>query len=91
MIKSARALIGSCVAIAALAMPAGPASALRSLQDSSPEAITQTGANVTFEDDSRFMRTICAGVTLHGIINERVVKSAGASLGSITEGRTNWV
>ncbi|HYV16143.1 MAG TPA: hypothetical protein VE972_08980 [Conexibacter sp.] len=70
-----------------LAMFAGPALALRSLQSSNPGAVSLTGANVSFEDEAGFLREVCSGVTLAGEVIERIGKVAGTAVGSITEGR----
>jgi len=88
MAKFTRLLIGACVAVVALAMFAGPALALRSLQTSNPGAQEGTGSNVSFEEEGGFLRTVCTGLTLRGSGNERVAKTAGAAVGTITEGRT---
>jgi hypothetical protein len=85
--KFTRLLVGACVTIVALTTFAGPALALRSLQASSPGAGSGTGANVSFEEEGRFVRGVCAGVTLNGEANERVAKIVGAPVGQITEGR----
>jgi hypothetical protein len=88
MAKFTRLLIGACVAVVALAMFAGSALALRSVQTSNPGAQSGTGRNVSFEEGGGFLRTVCEGLTLNGEGRERIAKTAGAEVGSITEGRT---
>jgi hypothetical protein len=88
MAKFTRLLISACVAVVALALFAGPALALRSIQTSNPGAQQGTGVNVSFEEEGRFLRTVCSGLTLRGEANERVAKTVGAAVGNITEGRT---
>jgi hypothetical protein len=88
MARFTRLFVGACVAIVALALFAGVATALRSLQASNPGGISGTGSNVSFEEEGGFLRTVCLGVTLNGSANERIAKSVGASVGSLTEGRT---
>jgi hypothetical protein len=88
MAKLARILFGTCVAIVALAMSAGPTLALRSLQISNPGVQRATGINVSFEEEGQFLRTICGGVTLWGTSNERVAKARNAAVSTITRGET---
>jgi hypothetical protein len=87
MAKYTRLLLGACVAILALAIAVGTASALRSIQISNPGAITGTGVRVSFEDESRFLRTVC-NLTLSGRGNEKIAKRPEAVTGTITSGRT---
>jgi hypothetical protein len=88
MAKYTRLLIGACVAVVALAMVAGPALALRSIQISNPGPQTGTGVRVSFEEGGGFLRTVCEGLTLSGEGNERIPKRRGATLGLITRGET---
>ncbi|HYV14904.1 MAG TPA: hypothetical protein VE972_02665 [Conexibacter sp.] len=88
MAKFTRLLIGACVAVVALAMVAGPALALRSIQISNPGAQSGTGVRVSFEEGGGFLRTVCEGLTLNGEGNERIPKRKGATLGLITSGTT---
>ncbi|HYV14881.1 MAG TPA: hypothetical protein VE972_02545 [Conexibacter sp.] len=76
------------MAVVALAMLAGPALALRSIQTSNPGVQEGTGANVSFEEGAGFLRTVCEGLTLRGEGNERIGKRPEAVVGLITEGRT---
>jgi hypothetical protein len=88
MARFTRLFVGACVVIVALALLAAAATALRSLQGSSPGGTSGTGSNVSFEDESGFLRAVCAGATLNGNVNERIAKSVGASVGSLTRGET---
>jgi hypothetical protein len=88
MAKFTRLLLGACVAVVALAMFAGPALALRSIQVSNPGAQRGTGARVSFEEGGGFLRTVCEGLTLSGEGNERIAKTVGAVVGTITRGET---
>jgi hypothetical protein len=83
-----RLLVGACVAVVALAMLAGVAVALRSVQVSNPGARRDTGANISFEEEGRFLRTVCSGVTLSGTGNARIAKSTGNLAGETTRGET---
>ncbi|HYV14673.1 MAG TPA: hypothetical protein VE972_01470 [Conexibacter sp.] len=76
------------MSIVALALLTAPVLALRSLLISNPGAASMTGANVSFEEGGRLLNGICAGLTLNIEVNERIAKSAGAAMGSITGGRT---
>lgn len=87
MAKFTRLLVAACVAVVALALFSGMAAALRSIQISNPGAQRGTGARVSFEDESGFLRTIC-NLTLNGSGNERISKTLGSTIGTITEGRT---
>lgn len=89
MKQSARLMVGACLVVMAITSIASPAFALRSLQSSSYlEVVSGTGARVSFEEGGGFLRTVCAGVTLRGHGGERVAKTSGASVGTVTEGRT---
>jgi hypothetical protein len=88
MAMHARTALLAGLTIAMLALAIGSAVALRSIQVSNPGAVTATGANISFEEEGRFLRTVCSGLTLSGSLNERVAKRAGAAAGTITEGRT---
>ena len=88
MKQSTHLLVGACLLVMAFAMLTSPALALRSLQGSNPGAAESTGTNISFEEEGGFLRTACSGVTLRGSLNERVAKSVGAAVGTITEART---
>jgi hypothetical protein len=77
-----------CAVFTVLAVGTSVATALRSIQISNPGAFRTTGSNISFEEEERFLRTVCSGATLNGSLNERIVKTNGASVGTITEGRS---
>lgn len=78
----------TCVTAAiALALLTSSASALREIRISNPGAQRVTGERVSFEDESRFLRTVCL-LTLNGTGEERILKAAGNRFGLWTEGRT---
>jgi hypothetical protein len=86
-----RLKLGLAVSMACglLAMATSMADALRSIQISNPGAYEATGSNISFEEEARFLRTMCSGLTLRGELRERISKTPGAEAGTVTEGRTS--
>ncbi|HYV16593.1 MAG TPA: hypothetical protein VE972_11285 [Conexibacter sp.] len=86
--KLARALLGTCVAVATLAVFTDSAAALRKLTVFAPLSSVGVGSNVSFEEESAFLRTVCSGVTLTYRFATFWEKFPGSSAGTMTEGAT---
>jgi hypothetical protein len=81
-------LLGVCVAIATLSVFTSAATALRELRVFANLSSVGTGANVSFEEEGGFLRTLCAGVTLTYRFATFWSKFSGSSAGTVTEGST---